>query len=170
MKKSFFKISSFLMALVVLFSTFSFAVDQHYCGDVLVDFSFFGKAESCGMEVQQTSNTCEYDFIKKDCCHDKTLSIDGHNDLKISFEKLNLEQQKFVVSFIYSFINLYEGLDTKVLPFKDYSPPPLIRDVQVLDQTFLIWFLSNWISKPNNLLFWALVIFCWLFQSSFLNT
>ena len=138
MKKSFFKISSFVMAIVVLLSTFSFAVDQHYCGDVLVDFSFFGKAESCGMEMQQFSESYDDSLDKKVCCEDQTLAIAGQDDLKISFEKLSSEQQLFVVSFIYSYINLYEGSDMKIVPFKDYSPPPLIRDVQVLDQTFLI--------------------------------
>jgi|TARA_R110000744_G_scaffold332627_1_gene438047 hypothetical protein len=138
MKKSFFKISSFVMAIVVLLSTFSFAVDQHYCGDVLVDFSFFGKAESCGMEMQQFSESYDDSLDKKGFCEDQTLAIAGQDDLKISFEKLSSEQQLFVVSFIYSYINFYEGFDTKIVPFRDYSPPPLIRDVQVLDQTFLI--------------------------------
>ncbi len=126
------------MALIVLLSTFSFTIENHYCGDVLVDSSFFGKAQSCGMEVLQTSNSGECDLTEKNCCSDETLSIDGQDDLKISFENLNMEQQLFVVSFIYSYINLYEGLDTNIVPFKNYSPPPLIRDVQVLDQTFLI--------------------------------
>ena len=43
------------MALLVLFSTFSFSVAQHYCGDVLVDYSFMGHAESCDMEVQESA-------------------------------------------------------------------------------------------------------------------
>jgi len=126
------------MALVVLLSTFSFAVDKHYCGDVLVDFSFFGKAESCGMEIQKSNESHDHGLEKKGCCEDQTLAIAGQDDLKISFEKLSTEVQLFVVSFIHSYINLYEGFDTKIVPFKDYSPPPLIRDIQVLDQTFLI--------------------------------
>ena len=47
-------------------------------------------------------------------------------------------QQQFVVSFAYSFISLFEGADDNRIPFKDYVPPPLLRDVQILDQTFLI--------------------------------
>jgi len=34
--------------------------------------------------------------------------------------------------------NLFEGYDDTIIPFKEYSPPPLIRDVQLLHQTFLI--------------------------------
>jgi hypothetical protein len=126
------------MALIVLFSTFSFTVDEHYCGDILVDFSFFGKAESCGMEIQQALDSHEYSLEKKDCCNDVTLSISGQHDLKISLDKLNFEQQQFVVSFVYSYINLFEGLDENLVPFNHYPPPLLVKDIQILDQTFLI--------------------------------
>jgi len=49
-----------------------------------------------------------------------------------------LDQQVFVASFVYSYAHLFEGLAENVIPFRDYSPPPLIRDIQILDQTFLI--------------------------------
>ena len=138
MKKGFYKISSFIMALLVLFSTFSFAIENHYCGDVLVDSSLFGKVESCGVKIQQASNLEECNLTQKDCCIDEIVSMDGQDELKISFEEINKEQQLLVVSFIYSYIKLYEGTDSKILPFKNYLPPSLIRDVQTLDQTFLI--------------------------------
>jgi len=44
----------------------------------------------------------------------------------------------FVVALVQSYIYLFESNEAKIKSFKDYSPPPLIRDVQVLDQTFLI--------------------------------
>jgi hypothetical protein len=126
------------MALIVLFSTFSFTVAQHYCGDDLVDFSFFGKAESCGMEIQQPSDSHEHNFEKKGCCNDETLSISGQHDLKLSLDKLNFEQQHFVVSWVSSYINLFEGLDENLVPFEQYPPPLLVKDIHILDQTFLI--------------------------------
>lgn len=126
------------MALIVLFSTFSFSVEQHYCGDVLVDYSFFGRAESCGMDVQKILNSEQSDLVKKDCCNDETLTINGQNDLKIAFENLNFEQQVFVATFLYSYLNLYEGLPEDIVPFSDYPPPLLVKDIQILDQTFLI--------------------------------
>ncbi len=122
----------------MLLSTFSFAIESHYCGDILVDTSWFGEVESCGMDEQHKHTSEEDDVKEKDCCNDELLAFDGKEDLKISFENFDLEQQLFVVSFIYSYIKLYEGTDSKILPFKNYSPPPLIRDVQTLDQTFLI--------------------------------
>ncbi|QHI36572.1 hypothetical protein IMCC3317_19350 [Kordia antarctica] len=138
MEKTFYKISSFSMALLVLLSTLSFTVESHYCGDVLVDSSLFGHAETCGMEVQQKLSSSECSITKKDCCSDEQFTVDGQDNLKTSFDKLEKEQQIFVTTFLYSYINLFEGLQTKNPSFRDYSPPPLVRDIQVLDQTFLI--------------------------------
>jgi len=126
------------MALLVLLSTVSFTVDSHYCGDVLVDSSMFGHVETCGMQVQQKSTSSECNITKKDCCSDEQLIVDGQDTLKTSFDKLEKEQQLFVATFIYTYVNLFTEEQTENDTFKDYSPPPLVRDIQVLDQTFLI--------------------------------
>ena len=43
------------MALVVLFTTMSFTIDMHYCGNTLVEAAIFHKAKGCGMEMQKPS-------------------------------------------------------------------------------------------------------------------
>ena len=126
------------MALLVLFSTLSFTIESHYCGDFLVDSTIFGSAKSCGMEVKQELPSSECDITEKDCCSDEQLIVDGQDNLKTSFDKLEKEQELFVASFIYSYINLFTGSQTEYNSFRDYSPPLLVRDIQVLDQTFLI--------------------------------
>ena len=50
MKRVSQKITSLIMAFVVLVSTMSFTYDLHFCGDILVDVALFAKADSCGME------------------------------------------------------------------------------------------------------------------------
>lgn len=128
------------MALIVLFSTMSFSVDMHYCGDHLVDFSLSEKVDTCMMkaELSKSSSECAVMDMEMDCCSDVEIVIEGRDDLKISFDQLTFDQQLFVASFVYTYINLFERLDENIIPFKDYSPPPLIRDIQILDQTFLI--------------------------------
>lgn len=126
------------MAFLVLFSTFSFTVDWHYCGDTLVDFSVFGKAESCGMEMQQASTSHEHKIEKSACCEDEMLSIVGQHDLKPSLEELSFEQHQFVISFLYSYLKYFEGLQEDIVPFNHYPPPLLVKDIHILDQTFLI--------------------------------
>lgn len=138
MRKYFHSIASFCMALIVFMSTLSFTIESHYCGDVLVDSSIFGAVESCSMEVQQEPSSKECDLTKKNCCSEEQLVVDGQDNLKISFDNLDKEQQLLVATFVNSYIKLFTDSQTDNIPFRDYSPPPLIRDVQVLDQTFLI--------------------------------
>jgi len=112
---------------------------MHYCGDSLVDFSVFTKAESCGMEKAQPAKSCENTAMtEKDCCTDKQFVKEGKQDLKTSFDKLTFEQQTFVATFLYTYINRFEGLDENIVPFKHYSPPFVERDIQTLHETYLI--------------------------------
>ena len=74
MKKSFSKIASFLLALLVLFSTFSFTVEKHFCGEFLMDVSFIGHADDCGMDMENVSAK------KKNCCKDEVHHIEGQDE------------------------------------------------------------------------------------------
>ncbi|WP_299335232.1 hypothetical protein [uncultured Psychroserpens sp.] len=137
MKQIFHKITSFLMAFVVLFSTMSFTVNMHYCGDTLVETTVFKKAKGCGVEMQNPS-TDGCSITKKNCCTDEQLVADGQDELKISFDNLTFEQQQFVASFIYSYINLFEGFDKEVSTFQQYKPPLVVRQIYKIDETYLI--------------------------------
>lgn len=138
MKSIFHKTISVALATLVLFTTMSFTVDVHYCGATLVDFSVFQNVKTCGMEKQQSTNDCENEVSEKSCCSDKQLVVDGQDDIKTSFNKISFEQQVFVASFLYSYINLFEALDTNIVPFRDYAPPFLEQDLQKLHETYLI--------------------------------
>ncbi|MBC3757962.1 hypothetical protein H7U19_06075 [Hyunsoonleella sp. SJ7] len=126
------KLFSVALSFLVLFSTVSFTIEKHYCGDVLVDASVFAEAEKCGMEAMAMAQ-------KKSCCKDEVDIVEGQDELKITlFEDLEIEQQQFLVAFTQFYINLFESLPRQVIPHKDYSPPNLVHDIQVLDQVFLI--------------------------------
>ncbi|MGV8946310.1 MAG: HYC_CC_PP family protein [Lutibacter sp.] len=138
MKQLFRKISAIIMASVVLLSTMSFTISEHFCGRTLVDSALFSKAESCGMEMEKPSPTNDCELKKSDCCKDEIKQFQGQNELNTDFSTLNFQQQVFIASFAYSYVNLFEGLAVNIIPFKHYTPPLLIADIQVLDQTFLI--------------------------------
>ncbi len=139
MKQLIHKSMTVFMAAVVLMTTMSFTIDMHYCGDSLVDFSFVQKAETCGMEKAKTTNSCSNPTIsEKSCCSDQQLIIEGQDDLKQDFTQLTFEHQIFVASFTYSYIIIFEGSQSKVIPFSDHSPPFIRQDLQVLYQTFII--------------------------------
>lgn len=127
------------MAFVVFFTTMSFTIDMHYCGDALVDFSLFQKAEGCGMEKATTASDCEMPSLaEQPCCSDLQIVKQADQDLKTSYDLLSFAQQTFVTAFFYTYINLFEGLNENIAPFKDYHPPFLEPDVLVLNQVFLI--------------------------------
>ena len=138
MKSFFHKTISLALATVVLFTTMSFTVDIHYCGDDLVDFSMFHNAKTCGMEKQKSENDCHNEVQDDSCCSDKQIVVEGQDEIKASFDTLSLEQQTFVATFFYTYINLFDVLDTSIVPFRDYKPPLLIRDIQKLHETYLI--------------------------------
>lgn len=126
------KVFSVNLALLVLFSTVSFTIEKHYCGDVLVDVSVFTEAKKCGMEALEI-------LQNKTCCKDEIAVVKGQDELKVSlFEDLNIEDQQFVALFAYSYFNGFESLPKSIVPHKDYSPPNLVYDIQVLDQVFII--------------------------------
>jgi len=132
------QILAVLMAFVVLFSTMSFSISEHYCGDLLVDSALFSKAESCGMEMESPSPNKDCSIQKKNCCSDVVKQIEGQTNLKIDVSNLNFEQQVFIASFVYSYVNLFDGLEENIVPFQFYSPPLLVKDIQILDSVYLI--------------------------------
>lgn len=137
MKKVFQKIMSSLLAIVVLFSTMSFTIDIHYCGDTLVETAVFHKAEGCGMEMQNPQ-TKECSIAKKSCCTDEQLVIDGQDDLQLSLKKISFEQQVFITSFVHTYISLFKDLEENVTLYTKYNPPLVIKDIFMLDETYLI--------------------------------
>ena len=138
MKQLFRKISATILAFVVLFSTMSFTVSEHYCGHKLVDTALFSKAESCGMELQKPASSNDCELKKSNCCKDEVKQFTGQHELNTNFTALNFEQQIFAASFTYAYLNLFEGLKENTVPFKYYTPPLLVTDILVLDQVFRI--------------------------------
>jgi len=137
MKQVFHKIMSLLMAFVVFFSTLSFTVNMHYCGDTLVDTAIFHKAKGCGMEMQKPSTEgCA--ITKKNCCDDEQLIVDGQNELQLQVDTISFEQQLFVASFVYTYISLFQGLDKNISSYEEYKPPLVIRQLYKIDETYLI--------------------------------
>ena len=135
--KQFLKhISSLALAFLVLFSTFSFTINEHICGGVKVSFAIGVEADNCGMEVEM--NTSEETTMKQvSCCDDVTTLIQGQDELPTQ-QDVNFTTQTFIKAFVYSYIFVLPTTDQEKAVYKPYVPPPLIKDIQLLDETFLI--------------------------------
>lgn len=137
MKSILIKISAILMTIVVLFSTMSFTFNMHYCGETLMDTAIFQKAKTCGMNMENPlTDSCS--ITKKNCCSDDVLVVDGQDDLQLQIDKISFEQQVFIVSFIYTYLNLFEGLENNTPSFEAYKPPLVVKQIFKIDETYLI--------------------------------
>lgn len=133
MRTSAHKTIAVILALLVQVSTFSFTVDKHFCGSMLVDKAVFSHAKTCGMEMNMTDASSE-----DSCCTNEKTAVEGQDELKISFQSLDLDQQLFLTTFTHSYLLLFEGTPVHDVPFIHYSPPILVSDIHILDQVFLI--------------------------------
>jgi hypothetical protein len=137
MKQQIRKIASFFMALVVLFSTMSFTIDMHFCGNTIVDTAIFQKARSCGMQIQNpSSKACA--FTKNNCCRNKQLVKEAQEEIRAFATEISFEQHIFITSFIHSEKSLYQGIDKALSFHLFYKPPPFIRQLYKIDETYII--------------------------------
>jgi hypothetical protein len=138
MKIVFQKIMALLMSLVVLFSTMSFTIDMHYCGGTLVETAIFHKAKGCGMEMEDSAANSDCSAIKKGCCSEEQIIVQGQDELQLTFDKLTFEKQFFVTSFVYSYVLLFETVGESTISFLEYPPPIIVKKLYKLDETYLI--------------------------------
>lgn len=139
MKSFIHKITSTLLAALLVFSTFSFAVEKHFCGDYLVDISFLGNASLCSVASDDICDTL-VQIEKKNCCKDEVLKIEGQQDIaKNAGEKFTTFKQvkDFLIPFTLSFLRYQE---IQITPFKEchYVPPKISFNLQMLYETYLI--------------------------------
>jgi hypothetical protein len=137
MKKFSLKIASILMAFVVVFTTLSFTVDMHFCGDTLVETAVFQKVKGCGMELQKSSKDgC---VVKSNnCCNDKQLTIDGQQELQISVSAFSFEQPLYVTSIPNTENEFSEVIDKNLLLYRGYFPELVTRQLYKTAETYLI--------------------------------
>ncbi|XLS27815.1 HYC_CC_PP family protein [Flavobacteriaceae bacterium M23B6Z8] len=139
MRKLFSKIIAVTLTCVVLFSTVSFSVGKHFCGNVLVDVSIFKEAASCGMEMNSaTASGCE--ITKMNCCKDVQIVIEGQENLKDTSVQNSVTPVQIyaIAGFVYESLKIDEPEADKVIILEKYIPPLLLRDLLVQHQTFLI--------------------------------
>ena len=140
MKSFFTKILSYVLAVSILFTTSSFTVDMHFCSNKLIDISILGKAKVCNDKVEmKNSSTKQCSSIQeKNCCSNQTFFKKGVDNLQKANNEFQTENIVFLNSFFYTYKNLFEGLDKNIVPLKHYRQPLLSKNIQILNETYLI--------------------------------
>ena len=136
MKESLHKISSIFVAFLVLFSTLSFTVDRHYCGERLVDVAVFSEASGCKMEIEEGKSDV-LSFSKKSCCKNETSMVEGNSIDQQALQNLKLQQINFVTAFVVSYNNLFVDT-TQTSSLYLYKPPIIHKDITLLFENFRI--------------------------------
>lgn len=131
------RITSVLLALIVLISTLSLTVEKHFCGDTLVDVAIFSQSNKCGMKMASMDSGKA--IKSKSCCKDEVNIIEGQDDLLVkSMDDFEGLQKHFIVAFTHTYFQLFEDVTEPEVSYQDYKPPKIIQDIQVLHDTFLI--------------------------------
>lgn len=138
MKGILHKSTALLMAILLLLSTTSWKVEKHYCMGHLMDVALFTDVDTCGMNMSITDNNEILDDVENSCCNDEVIFVEGQDDLKLSFNDLDTEQQSFLIAFKYSYSSLFQVQTDQFSPHEQYPPPILVKDIQLLDEVYLI--------------------------------
>lgn len=132
---------SFVMAVLVLFSTMSFTVEKHFCGKSLVGHAVFSSVQKCKSETRSCGVEGMMGHMKMDkdsCCSDKTERILGQDELNLHSVSLDIVPQTFIVLMSFVFVDLLPEISLELIFYPPYEPPQLVCDVQVMFQVFTI--------------------------------
>lgn len=137
MKNVSHRILASLMALMLLASTTSWTVDKHYCMGHLKDVALFTNALNCGMAMGGSE-----DFALSEnsdsCCKDVRVVINGQDDLKQVASDIGVDHQVFWFNITHTYDANMALVGERMTFLKHYPPPLLVKNIQLLDQVFLI--------------------------------
>jgi hypothetical protein len=125
-----------------MFSTLSFTVGLHYCGNHLVDIAINDEARGCGMDLSMNITSGEDGErcipAPMPCCQDVQVTFDGNEDLQPAFDTSAPQPLYLQVAIIPYPLSVNRDLNRPGIAHQEYLPPPLIRNFPILHQVFLI--------------------------------
>lgn len=138
MKNLLHRVFSITMALLLLLSTVSWTVEKHLCMGRVMDVALFTHAEDCGMKAGLSLLGDDAAEVKKTCCDDEAFTLQGQDDLSNHKSDIDYSQQLFLYSFTTAYLSLFVDNAEKEILHNFYPPPILIKDLNILNQVFLI--------------------------------
>lgn len=130
------KIAAVALSALVLLSTISWSVEKHLCMGRVIDIAFFHQADSCGMEGAMAEMGS--DSADNHCCDSESFTIEGQDDLNISWEAADIDLQQFLVAFAHSYLELLFIPTDREVVRTPYPPPLLVHDLNLLHEVYLI--------------------------------
>lgn len=137
------------LTLLVLVSATGVTVGKHLCGGELQNLRLFRDAKDCPMDLQKPTllpchtsdeNTTPDHKPADDCCEDTKIVVDNidHNAPAKASLEANAYDLKFVATAYVVLANLLFPEANTEASYLAYASPPIVRDIPVLVQSFLI--------------------------------
>ncbi|MBK8556951.1 MAG: hypothetical protein IPL65_14800 [Lewinellaceae bacterium] len=135
---------SISLSLLMLASSVSLTINEHWCGGKVASMALFVKPHSCGMGENAGQNNCSNSAAipgikKKDCCHDETVFAKG-----LDYNAQAAQYSEFPAA-AYGIASAdgccavcpgYRFFDAAA--YQNYKPPLIVRDFAPLIQVFRI--------------------------------
>lgn len=132
------RLISGVLVLVVLVCTVGVNYDAHYCGGEFVksQLSFLPSTLSCGMKIDTKKKCDDTESFSRVCCSNEHVSFELGDDYRVD----QVHAPAFVSNFTIpqSAIKEYEFVIERTYSFLGYSPPPLEKNLVIINQSFLI--------------------------------
>ncbi len=126
-----------LLATLVVLSSLSWTMEEHYCMGRLVDVAIFGESHGCGMEMENSLPGQDQEK-NTSCCDEQIVVFDGQDQLKLNKDHIEFSQPILSVCWYYVYSTFLQT-SPDLIPPAEYPPPPVyVRDIQLLDEIFLI--------------------------------
>ena len=105
---------------------------------ILMDMALFVNVDDCGMNMMYNEDSQNQDETENSCCDDEVSFVTGQDDLQLSWNDLNIDEQYFLIAFEYSYRNLLLAQTDQSVENEQYPPPLLVKDIQLFDEVYLI--------------------------------
>lgn len=132
------KITAILLSLLILVMTSGFTISSHYCAGKRVKTVVGVSKEKGGCGMMESVNSCDSgSTMTSNCCKDTFQEVKMVQDYTPTFEKAVEKNPAFALLFACT--SYFQSDQKSAHPSEQaYSPPPLIKDIPVFIQSFLI--------------------------------
>lgn len=119
-------------------TSMGFTVSTHFCKGkkVKMGISIGPSDVTCGME-KNDNNCASSKQMKPNCCKNEVELIQSDEDYTQPLTEFDFNTH-YLIAFVIAYVELLEHKSVNLDYIEDTSPPNLIRDIPVLNQTFLI--------------------------------
>lgn len=144
-----YKFILFQLAVLIFVSASGFAINVHYCGEDMQNFSLWGEAEACNgtekLDKQLEIDSCmlsqkssQEEIQPEKCCSNKTYKIENNSDKKETEKGVNTNKTQLIATYlaVHNLVDLIIGEAS--INYSHYSPPALIKKRNLVFECFLI--------------------------------